>query len=76
MKDKLINAYLNHFIRQHNRSDLSEADAFERFVNYYLLSKEYPEPFDFEDITVGGDGGDSGIDGIAVVVNEHLVSSD
>jgi cold shock CspA family protein len=75
MKDKLINSYLNHFVRQHNRSDLSEAEAFERFINYYLLSKEYPEPFDFEDITVGGDGGDSGIDGIAVVVNEHLVSS-
>lgn len=47
---------------------------FEHFANFCVLSHEYTDEFDLEDIHTGG-GDDLGIDGIAVVVNGALISS-
>ena len=48
---------------------------FEHFANFCVLSHEYTDEFDLEDIHTGG-GDDLGIDGIAVIVNGALVSSE
>jgi len=45
---------------------------FERFVNYCIVSKEYNKSFDIED-TLTGVGDDTGIDGLAIIVNGQLV---
>jgi cold shock CspA family protein len=74
MKDKLIEGYLKDFVDTHEFTNLSESEAFEHFVNYCIASREHPENIEFESMRVGG-GGDLAIDGIAVLVNEHLVSS-
>ena len=47
---------------------------FEHFSNYCVLSHEYTDEFDLEDIHSGG-GNDLGLDGIAVIVNGALISS-
>lgn len=47
---------------------------FEHFANFCILSHEYTDEFDLEDIHTGG-GDDLGIDGIAVIVNGALISS-
>jgi hypothetical protein len=49
------------------------------FSNYCIISKVHPEAFstDFDkidDLNVGG-GEDTGIDGLAIIVNEHLVTN-
>ena len=74
MKDKLIEGYLKDFVDAHELTDLPESEAFEHFVNYCIASREHPENMEFETMRVGGRG-DLAIDGIAVLVNEHLVSS-
>ena len=74
MKDRILESYLASFVNERNLSDLDESDAFERFANFCIVSREHPGDFDFEDISVGGNG-DSAIDGLAILVNEHLVSS-
>ena len=74
MKDRILESYLHDFVKQHSLLDLDESAAFEHFVNYCIVSRDHPGDFDFEDLGVGGDG-DSAIDGIAVLVNEHLVFS-
>lgn len=74
MKDRILESYLASFVDERNLSDLDESDAFERFANFCIVSREHPGDFDFEDISVGGNG-DSAIDGLAILVNEHLVSS-
>lgn len=74
MKDKLIEGYLKDFVDTHELTDLPESEAFEHFVNYCIASREHPENLEFESMRVGGCG-DLAIDGIAVLVNEHLVSS-
>lgn len=47
---------------------------FEHFANFCVASREYPDEFDVEDISVAG-GNDLQLDGIMVVVNGVLVES-
>ncbi len=56
-----------------------DASAFERFVNYTLLSVDYPDAFTadtelLESVSVGGSN-DTFLDGIAIAVNDRLVRS-
>jgi len=54
----------------------SEGDSkdFEKLSNYTVISNEYNKTFDIDSLTVG-DGNDTGIDGIAIIVNGQLVES-
>ncbi len=74
MKDQLIEGYLKDFVEGHELANLPESEAFEHFVNYCVASREHPENIEFESMRVGGKG-DLAIDGVAVLVNEHLISS-
>lgn len=74
MQDRIIAAYLADFITEFGLRDLTEAGAFEYFVNYCVVSKHHPDSFDPDDVAVGGSG-DLGIDGLGILVNDHLVSS-
>ena len=75
MKDQIISAYLEDFTTQFGFSQLEEGNAFEYFVNYCVISKHHPDAFEPEDVAVGGQG-DLGSDGIAIIVNDHLVLSE
>lgn len=80
MENKILQGYLTDFKKDYNfNNKLSEEILFEHFCNYCILSKIHPEAFyndnfKIESINVGG-GNDTGIDGIAIVVNEHIVES-
>ena len=74
MKDRILTAYLKDFSDDFGLADLDENEAFEHFVNYSIISKHHLESFEPEDIAVGGPG-DLGLDGLAIVVNDHLVAS-
>lgn len=54
-------------------NDIDEPLLFEHFSNFCVVSHEYGEEFDVEDVHTGG-GDDLGLDGIAIVVNGTLVS--
>lgn len=51
-----------------------ESKDFEKLANYTVVSNEYNKTFDIEAITVG-DGNDTGMDGIAIIVNGQLVEN-
>jgi len=72
MKDRILASYLGAFVDQFGLGGLNETEAFEYFVNHCVVSKYHPDSFDPESVSVGG-GGDLGLDGVAVVVNDHLV---
>lgn len=80
MENKILQGYLNDFKNDFAISDkLNEPEVFEHFANFCILSKIHPEAFyndsfKVEDLNIGG-GNDTGIDGIAIVVNEHIVAS-
>jgi hypothetical protein len=73
--DRITKTLLKDFADEHGLTALGESDAFERFSNFSVVSKHYSDSFDVEDLTVGG-GNDTGIDGIAIIVNGRLVTSE
>jgi hypothetical protein len=72
--DRIIEGYLKDFVEVQGLHDLDPTQAFEYFINHLIISRDYPEPFELDDISVGG-GSDLGIDGLGIIVNEHLVFS-
>lgn len=54
--------------------DMDQSILFEHFTNYCVVSKEYAEEFEVEDLHVSG-GNDLQLDGIAIIVNGVLVNS-
>lgn len=75
MKDIILNSYLQDFSEKFNFSEIEQDKLFEHFVNYNMVSKLYPNEIDdIESLSVG-DGGDTGIDGLAIIVNGNIVTS-
>jgi hypothetical protein len=72
--DKITKGLMVSYLSDYGIESFGESSDFEKFCNYCVLSKEYPETFSVDDITVGS-GNDTGIDGIAVLVNGKLVDS-
>jgi hypothetical protein len=72
--DRVINGLLATFVADFGLGSLTIDKQFENFCTYCVISKEYSETFDLEDVIVGGSN-DLGIDGIACLVNGSLVNT-
>ncbi|MCD9506563.1 AIPR family protein [Photobacterium phosphoreum] len=70
--DRITKQLLADFINIQEIKITKESENFEDFCNYTIISNEYNKTFDISSITVGA-GADTGIDGIAIIVNGHLV---
>jgi AIPR protein len=70
--DRITKKLLQDFLQAQEMQPTSEASDFELFCNYSVLSNEYNKTFDAKTITTGA-GADTGIDGLAIIVNGHLV---
>jgi hypothetical protein len=77
--DKITESLLSEFSQQHNLTTLGESKRFEHFTAYIIVKSEHPETFDTHDLVVSSDannagGADTGIDSIAVIVNNILLT--
>jgi hypothetical protein len=77
--DKITESLLNEFSHENGIEALGESKRFEHFTSFLVVRGEHSESFDTHDIVVGDDkqsteGTDTGIDGIAIIVNGILVS--
>lgn len=73
--DRITKGYLRTFAASQELDQISdESRLFEMFSCYCVLSHEYNETFNLSDIITGG-GGDSGIDGVAIIANNLIVQS-
>jgi AIPR protein len=73
--DLVTQNLVNSFKKKQDFSDeIENSTLFEHFVNYCIVSKEYADEFEVEDISVAG-GNDLQLDGIAVIVNGLLVNT-
>lgn len=71
--DRISESLLNEFSQEHEITHLPEDKRFEHFAAFVTARRHFSETFDTEDV-VTGSGGDTGIDGIAIVVNGSLVT--
>jgi hypothetical protein len=77
--DRITESLLAEFSTEHGIEALGESKRFEHFASYLVVRGEHSESFDTNDIVVGDDaqstgGTDTGIDGIAIIVNGFLIS--
>jgi len=71
--DLVTTNLVNSFRVQHGFPEtIGLPTLFEHFANFCVASKEYPDEFDVEDISVAG-GNDLQLDGIMLIVNGVLV---
>jgi len=77
--DKITESLLNEFSTEYSLLALSESKRFEHFACYSIVKREHTETFDTVDLVVGDDssskqGGDTGIDAVAIIVNGKLIT--
>lgn len=72
--DRITRSYLEQFRGEQSLGEIKEADAFEHFANFCVVSSLYEEEFDVSSVNVAG-ADDLGIDGLAILVNGVLVDS-
>lgn len=70
--DRITKTLLQDFLKTQEIISNNESKNFEKFVNYSILSNEYNKNFDVDSISIGS-GNDTGIDGLAIIVNGHLI---
>jgi hypothetical protein len=74
MRDQILSGYMKNFTAEQNLANVPEDEVFEHFSNFCVISRYHPDPFALEDVRTGG-GGDLGIDGLAILVNDHIVNA-
>jgi AIPR protein len=73
--DKITGALLGEFTKEFGIAELEENARFERFAAYLTVRRHYSETaFDSADLVVAGGGNDTGIDAIAIIVNNNLIT--
>lgn len=70
--DRITQSLIENFLKTEEINESNQSTQFEMFCNYSVVSNEYNKTFDCKAINIGG-GDDTGIDGIAIIVNGHLV---
>lgn len=82
--DRITERYLAEFSAEHDMGDLDEAKRFEHLSCFAIVKQHHNIHFDTEDVVTGdgaynhngndGNGSDTGIDGIAILVNGSLIT--
>ena len=71
--NKIIESFLNTHISEYGINNLKKETAFEHFINKCIVNKYVVERFNPDDIMT--DEGEKGLDGVAILINEKLVST-
>lgn len=61
------------FSKENGIEDLDESKRFEHFTAFSVIRRHYSRSFSTDDVVLGG-GGDTGIDAIAIILNNVLVT--
>jgi hypothetical protein len=71
--DRITKSLLDEFATESCITDKSEESQFEHFACYLNVGRHLSETFDTADVVTGA-GGDTGIDGVATIINGTLVT--
>lgn len=72
--DRIIKSYMDSFVKSQEIKDKDESKQFEMFAAYSVIEQWYTDTYNLSDIIIG-EGGDCGIDALAIIVNGNMVTS-
>jgi len=70
---RIVKAHLDSFVRSFGLEADDEASQFEKFAAHCVISNRYSSTFDLDDVVT--EAGDDGIDGLAIMVDESMLTS-
>ena len=71
--NKIIESFLDTHKKEYAIEDWSTDDAFEHLINRCIINKYTNDRFDPE--TIMTDDGEKGLDGVAICVNDRIITS-
>ena len=72
--DRIIQSYMDAFLTSEQIEEKDQSRQFEMFASYCAVEQHYSDTYDLADI-ITGEGGDCGIDAIAIIVNGTMITS-
>ena len=72
--DRITKSLITELLTNQELKSEGESKDFEKLVNYTIVSNEYNKTFNIENVTMG-EGNNTGIDGLAIIVNGQLIES-
>jgi len=72
--DRITKQLVKELVKTQEIETTNESEHFELFVNYSIISDEHNRTFNLNDISIGS-GYDTGIDGLAIIVNGSIINS-
>ena len=72
--DRITRSFIQEMLSLQEMESESESKDFEKLVNYTVISNYYNRSFDLDYVTVG-EGNDTGIDGLGIIVNGQMIET-
>ena len=72
--DRITKSFIQEMLSQQEMESESEFKDFEKLVNYTVISNFYNRSFSLDYVTVG-EGNDTGIDGLGIIVNGQMIET-
>jgi len=72
--DRIIQSYMDLFLQSQQIEEKDKSKQFEMFASYCAVEQIFTDNYNLEDIIIG-DGGDCGIDAVAIIVNGTFITS-
>lgn len=70
--DRVTASLVKDFLDSNEIKPFADSENFEKFATYCVISHEYPETFEIDDVMVGET---PGIDGLGIIINGRLINS-
>jgi hypothetical protein len=71
--DRITSSILEAFTKENELEKLQEPNRFEHLAAFLTIRRHYSRALDTTDVVVG-EGGDTGVDAIAIIVNGALIT--
>lgn len=72
--DRIIQSYMESFLTSQQVEEKDQSRQFEMFASYCAVEQHYTDTYNLSDI-ITAEGGDCGIDAIAIIINGTMITS-
>lgn len=73
--DRIVQSYMESFLTSQQIEETEQSKQFEMFASFCAVEQHYTETYNLSDI-ITAEGGDCGIDAIAIIINGTLITSE
>ena len=73
--DRIVQSYMESFLTSQQIEERDQSKQFEMFASYCAVERHYTDTYNLSDI-ITAEGGDCGIDAIAIIINGTMITSE